>query len=119
MPIRYTGVEIVSRFTAGPAREDTVIAAKPNTGHTQKCERRETQWNGMHACLLFLEVLLKHAPHLRPRTVEEHPLIDLGNAEEGTGFLRTPSFDVTQSDDLTLIGRQRFDCSINARTSFL
>ena len=36
---------------------------------------------------LFLKVFLKHPPHLRARTVEQHPLIRLGNTEEATGLL--------------------------------
>ena len=51
--------------------------------------------------------------------MEKHSLIALGNVEEGTGFLGTPSLDVTQNDDLTLMGRQCFDGSIKARTRFL
>jgi fucose permease len=37
--------------------------------------------------LLFLKILLKYAAHLRARTVEKHPLINLGYSEETTGFL--------------------------------
>jgi hypothetical protein len=69
--------------------------------------------------LLFLKVLLKRTPYLRPGAVEEHPLIPLGNAEGAAYFIRCPSLNVAQDDDLPLIGRQGFDRSFKAQACFL
>ena len=55
--------------------------------------------------LLFLKVVLKRTPHLRPGTVQEDPLIPLGNAEGAADFIRCPPLYVVQDDDLPLIGR--------------
>ena len=64
--------------------------------------------------LLFLKVLLKGTPYLRPGAVEEDPLIPLGNAQGAADFIRCPSLQVAQDDDLPLIGRQGFDRSFKA-----
>ena len=69
--------------------------------------------------LLFLKVPLKRTPYLRPGAVEEDPLIPLGNAEGAADFIRCPSLDVAQDDDLPLIGRQGFDRSFKAQMCFL
>ncbi len=69
--------------------------------------------------LLIPKVLLKRTPHLRPGAVEEDPLIPLGNAEGAADFLRCPSLDVAQDDDLLLIGWQGFDRSFKAHACFL
>ena len=51
--------------------------------------------------------------------MEEYPLICLRKAKETTGFLRRPSFNVAQGDDLTLTWRKCCNCFFNAGAYFL
>src|SRR2546430_1964365 len=57
--------------------------------------------------LSFLKIAFKRCANSGSGAVEEDALVAFGNAEQLAGFLCRPALDVSQGDDLSLIGGER------------
>src|SRR5262249_45110461 len=63
-------------------------------------------------------MVFKNTTHLRPRSVEQHPLISLGNCKDVTHFFGSPTVDVPHRENDPLYLWQGLDTTVQDSHGF-